>query len=107
MLNKQYIIHGHPVNIIANEFVNTLPLGTFNKCRSFSQDANVAWRASVILLLVPGVRGGGTSCPAAPLFVPFVAVGVRSIKVRKKKKSHFKSIITRTQLSFANYISPR
>jgi len=56
---------------------DSLPFGTFNLCRSFSQDANVACRASVIFLFVPGVRGGGTNCPPV-LFVllPFIADGV-------------------------------
>lgn len=58
-------------------FYYSLPFGTFSLCRSFSQDANVACKASVIFLFVPGVRGGGTNCPPA-LFVllVFTADGV-------------------------------
>lgn len=67
-------------NIFKIDFDN-LPFGTLNLCPSFSHDANVACNASVIFLLVPGVRGGGTNCPLALAFVLFVfdAVGVWSI----------------------------
>lgn len=45
-------------------YCNDLPLVILRSCTSFSQDANDAFKTSLIFLLVPGVSGGicdGTS----------------------------------------------
>lgn len=48
----------YPNSILLSTINNRLPLVIFRRSCSFPHDANEAFRASVIFLFVPGVRGG-------------------------------------------------